>query len=128
VKPTELPDVVVDYWAGGFSHNVPSDYGMGKWRPSLFLPKRFARITLEITGVRVERLQEISEADSIFEGIKRKEMHDGRTVFSAGEGNWSMSPRDSYRAVWESINGPGSWDANPWVWAVEFKRVQGGEV
>lgn len=66
------------------------------------------RIALEITGVRVERLQDISAADAIAEGIAHSTLND---------------PRVEYRWLWESINGDGSWAANPWVWALEFRRV-----
>jgi hypothetical protein len=79
-----------------------------RWRPSIHMPRWASRITLEVTGVRVERLQAISEADAIAEGITHSTMND---------------PRVEYRWLWESINGPGSWDANPWVWVVEFRRV-----
>jgi len=101
------------------------------WKPSIHMPRCASRITLEVTAVRVERLQEISEADAIAEGIT--------TI-------WPDGPRDDggpnhytvdvdpghlngptaatvYRMLWELINGEGSWDANPWVWVVEFKRV-----
>ncbi len=78
-----------------------------KWRPSIHMPRWASRITLEVTGVRVERLQDISEADAISEG----------TPFPCG--GWV----GGYQKLWESIHGPGSWEANPWVWVVEFKRV-----
>ena len=81
-----------------------------RWRPSIYMPRWASRITLEVTGVRVERLQDISEADARAEGISRSECPD-----------WHATT--DYRALWESINGPGSWEANPWVWVVEFKRV-----
>ena len=84
----------------------PSNFG--KLRPSIFMPRSLSRITLEVTGVRVERLQDISEADARAEG----------TPFPFG--GWV----GGYQKLWESINGPGSWEANPWVWVVEFKRVQ----
>lgn len=75
------------------------------WKPSIHMPRKLSRITLEITAVRVERLQDISEADALAEGCV-------------------MRPaRHCYEALWESINGAGSWDANPWVWVVEFKKV-----
>jgi hypothetical protein len=77
------------------------------WHPSIHMHRWASRITLEITGVRVERLQDISEADVIEEGCPREILY--------GTG-W-------YRQLWESINGLASWDANPWVWAVEFKKV-----
>lgn len=96
----------------------------GPWKPSIFMPRWASRITLEVTGVRVERLQEISEDDSVREGAM---FHDGRGI---GHSGWRHDFRDVYAnarssfcALWESINGPGSWAANPWVWVVEFKVV-----
>lgn len=93
-----------------------TDYG-GPWKPGIHMFRRDSRITLEVTGVRVERLQDISEADAISEGLIR-----------CGEGwrgaellPWFASPVGAYRSLWEQINGPGSWDANPWVWVVTFK-------
>lgn len=79
-------------------------------RPSIFIPRVASRITLEIVSVRVERLNDISEADVIAEGCPSEILY--------GTG-W-------YRELWETINGAGSWDENPWVWVVEFKRVING--
>ena len=87
----------------------------GKWRPSIHMPRWASRITLEITSVRVERLQDISEADALEEGITYNDLP-----------NNGLAPRRArtwYCSLWEQINGPGSWDANPWVWVIEFKRV-----
>ena len=84
------------------------------WRPSIHMPRWASRITLEITSVRVERLQDISVADAIAEGCP------------GGEHGDRYAALEQYRALWESINGPGSWDANPWVWAITFKRVEVG--
>ena len=86
--------------------------GAGKLRPSIFMPRVASRITLEVTGVRVERLQEISANDCQAEGIWSQE---GPLTDS----EWI----DGYRILWSHINGPNSWSANPWVWVVEFKRV-----
>ena len=96
-----------------------------RWRPSIHMPRWASRITLEVTGVRVERLCAISEADAAAEGVTQ-----------CGDGGWHAEDtgRDgsspcwdtasgSYRLLWESINGPGSWAANPWVWVVSFRRV-----
>lgn len=103
-----------------------------KWRPSIHMPRAASRITLEVTGVRVERLQDISEADAIAEGIEGFELPEcgGRfwldyrlTDAEAGCSPALKSPVDSYRWLWESINGPGSWDANPFVWVVEFRKL-----
>lgn len=105
------------------------------WRPSIHMPRWASRITLEITGVRVERLHEISESDAIAEGIPEE----SESCERCGDCGWLCiggEPQqcdaqgcgdgaiDAYRALWEEINGPGSWAQNPWVWVVEFKRVQ----
>ena len=96
------------------------------WRPSIHMPRTLSRITLEITAVRVERLQDISEADVMAEGVRRYEA--GSLGMQWDNGIKSITTRGnpaqaSYRWLWESINGAGSWDANPWVWVVAFKRV-----
>jgi hypothetical protein len=78
-------------------------------RPALFMPRAASRILLDIVGVRIERLREISPDDALAEGIA-----------PAGTGG---DPVLAYRNVWERINGAGSWDANPWVWVVEFTRL-----
>lgn len=91
-----------------------------RWRPSIHMPRWVSRIALEITSVRVERLQDISDADCVAEGCGALASAIGCPMTSApGE----TIPRAMYRALWESINGPGSWDANPWVWAVEFRKI-----
>lgn len=98
------------------------DRGGLLWRPSIYMPRAASRITLEITGVRVERLQDISADDAKDEGISEFiggwwcEHDDAEQI--AG-----MTPQEGYRHLWERINGPGSWDANPWVWCVSFRRV-----
>lgn len=81
-------------------------------RPAIFMPRAACRLLLTVTGVSVERLQEISDADAIAEGIKRST--DGIPICNA---------RQWYQVLWEQINGPGSWDLNPWVWVVEFRRL-----
>jgi hypothetical protein len=82
-----------------------------RWTPAIYMPRAASRITLEITGVRVERLQDITAADAIAEGAP------WAACGSPQEG----SHKAGFAQLWESINGAGSWDANPWVWAVEFK-------
>lgn len=83
----------------------------GKLRPGIHMPRWASRITLEVTSVRVERLQDISDADALAEGVDRT--------------NTSISgyAKERYRNLWEQINGPGSWDANPFVWVVEFRKL-----
>lgn len=83
-----------------------------RWRPSIHMPLWASRIVLEITGVRVERLQDISRGDAMAEGCPFPNMAAG------------PDPSDWYRELWNEINGLNSWTANPWVWVVEFKRVK----
>ena len=95
--------------------------GPGKTRVSIHMPRWASRITLEVTGVRVERLQDIDLADALAEGIS-----DTGALILDSAGNEQGGPIAEYAVLWEQINGPGSWDANPWVWVIEFKRVEGG--
>jgi hypothetical protein len=141
-----------------------------RWTPAIHMPRAASRITLEITDVRVQRLQEISEADAIAEGIAElvpvSKRADGLTSaalafaaaatveemprtsrraflggalaaalgFKASPSRpWEVlpermtrapSPQQMYALLWESINGPGSWDASPWVWALTLKQIQ----
>ena len=102
-----------------------------RWRPSIHMPRWASRITLRITDVRVERLQDIegqhpSESDAIAEGVRAIHHGDGDYYYSAFRDvphpkNWS-DPADAFREVWNSINGAGAWDDNPWVWVVGFER------
>lgn len=97
-----------------------TDYG-GPWKPSIHMPRKASRITLEVTSVRVERLQDISGPDCWAEGIAEiREKGDEH-------GDLRGSVTQDYSALWESINGPGSWEANPWVWAIEFRRVENAQ-
>lgn len=81
------------------------------WRPSIHMPRWASRITLEITDVRVERLNAITESDAEAEGITY-----------TGFGDLLV---DGYRYLWKSIYGDDSWQVNPWVWVIEFKRIGG---
>jgi hypothetical protein len=103
------------------------DLGGLRKRPSIFLPRRGSRILLEVTDVRVQRLQDISEDDARAEGAA---FHDGRPIGHHGwrhdinHGVVHSTARDSFMWIWERINGAGSWNANPWVWALTFRRLQ----
>lgn len=92
-------------------------YGKANWIPSIHMPRRYSRILLEVISVRVERLQDISVADAIAEGVEscRDEL--------ATNGCW-YSEDELYSMLWTKINGHGSWNSNPWVWVVEFGRVE----
>ncbi|MDR8400080.1 hypothetical protein NE850_27605 [Paraburkholderia sp. USG1] len=92
------------------------------WRPSIHMPRWASRITLEVIGVRVERLQDCSEQDAIAEGIGKTPAGFWSTYGRSGV-DGTYSPRSSFHCLWELINGAESWAANPWVWVVEFKRV-----
>lgn len=91
------------------------------WRPSIHMPRWASRITLEITDVRVERLNSISQEDAQAEGM---ELTGWRPTYSDPDsGGEVWTPYDNFAQLWESIYGEESWKANPWVWVIEFKMV-----
>ncbi|PYB87144.1 hypothetical protein [Pseudomonas fulva] len=102
------------------------------WKPSIHMPRVASRLLLEVTDVRVERLQDGEgetdfESRYVAEGIHRIHHGDGEHYYhpfksEPGPGNWA-DPFDAWRELWVSINGADSWNANPWVWVVEFKQV-----
>lgn len=102
------------------------------WKPAIHMPRAASRILLEVTNVRVERLQDISEADAIAEGIERPEDMSAEAIAALDiwEGaerrcfNALNQPIHQYRRLWDQINGEGAWDTNPWVWAISFKRIK----
>ena len=103
---------------------APNDAEALKWRPSIHLPRWASRILLEITDVRVERLNAISQEDAQAEGM---ELTGWRPTYSDPDsGGEVLTPYDNFAQLWESIYGEESWKANPWVWVIEFKRVEGG--
>lgn len=97
----------------------PGSYGR-PWKPSIHMPRWASRLTLEITGVRVERLQDISEADARAEGMQACRDDWSRH----GDFDETLADRDLFEVLWEHINGPDSWTVNPWVWIVEFQPHQ----
>lgn len=116
---------------GSYSDETRKDYGL-KWKPSIHMPRHACRLVLEITGVRVERLHQISEDDAVAEGIPEEvepcdQCGGCGWLCIGGEPQQCDAPGcgdgaiDGYRALWEQINGAGSWAANPWVWVVEFR-------
>jgi hypothetical protein len=118
-------------WASYVADGAPTKLDSWGWKlstlPGMFLPRGLSRITLEVTGVRVERLQDISEEDAKAEGcfgFDPEPAREGGTIYSMKGRSSAPSPVAHVRALWESINGPESWKANPWVWVVEFKRLE----
>ncbi len=98
---------------GSASDEARKDFGI-KWKPSIHMPRAVCRILLEITGLRVERLQVITTEQLIAEGLQtRLREHDAECDL-----------QHQWKELWVSLNGQESWDANPWVWAVEFKRIE----
>lgn len=88
-----------------------------KWKPSLFMPKYQCRLFLEITSIRVERLQEITREDAAKEGV---------CFTDDKKPSWVQKhrfPEENFQILWEMINGKHSWAANPWVWVIEFKPI-----
>ncbi|SVJ72236.1 morphogenetic protein [Klebsiella pneumoniae] len=103
---------------------APNDAEALKWRPSIHMPRWASRILLEITNVRVERLNAISQEDAQAEGM---ELTGWRPTYSDPDsGGEVMTPYDNFAELWSSIYGAENWQANPWVWVIEFKRVEGG--
>jgi hypothetical protein len=100
------------------------DYGI-QWKSSIFMPRLASRIQLKITDIRIERLQGISEDDACDEGAGVwAENPDNRPKWSDGSLNKYNNHRQAFQALWQSINGDASWNANPWVWVVEFERIK----
>ena len=122
--------------------DYPVNVGVGRqgWRPSIFMPRWASRILLEVTDVKVERLQEITEEDAIKEGMPDEyPISSAYCPRCAGLGSRSFKTTETgcpncdtakkrFKNLWDSINGrkPGkTWDDNPWVWVIEFRRVKG---
>lgn len=91
-------------------------------RPSIHMPRRASRILLEVTSVRVERLQDISEEQALAEGVRGEPCDHARQACT-DIGCWGDTAKGAFGFLWEQLNGASAWQANPWVWVVEFKRV-----
>ena len=120
--PNEFSGWPVKYEADSAVLNHGAFFGQtdGKTRTSIHMPRWASRITLEVTGVRVETLQDISEADAVAEGCKpiRPELVQDGLIVRPGR-----SAVEEFRLVWEQIHGGGSWEKNPFVWVVTFRRI-----
>lgn len=125
--PEDVPDKIAVYRAdldgeGRFQERLAArgsiSYGYNRWRPSIHMPRWASRITLEITKVRVERVQQITDENAIAEGVPRE--NHAETGY--------YGPRTHFKHLWDSINGKRdggkyAWEKNPWVWVLEFKRI-----
>lgn len=110
--------------------NYPVDIGVGQhgWRPSIFMPKEAARIFLRVTSVRAERVQDITADDVIHEGVKDVDNEIRNQDHTTHESirNWNLAwAQYQFRTLWDSLNAKRGfgWDTNPYVWAIEFERV-----
>ncbi|MCG0493857.1 hypothetical protein L6Q41_19100 [Enterobacter hormaechei] len=115
---------------GGGKFSAAKPNHLWRKRPSIHMPRWASRILLEITDVRVERLNCISETDAEAEGIDMEALSDSQDCYDCIAGH-NMTGRPTatgaFKYLWESIYGSDSWRANPWVWVIEFKRIEGGE-
>lgn len=92
-----------------------------KWKPSIFMPRKASRITLLIKSIRVERLQDVTDSDCLNEGVIPKA---DNKIQSNTEHFIRLNAIIDFKNVWESINGKGSWESNPWVWVIEFEGIK----
>ncbi len=122
------------YKADGDSPSLANPTGISTyarlWKPPIHMPRAAARIFLRVTGVRAERVQEISDSDTISEGITpiRVEGSTNYRDYDQYEAACAEATREAYQVLWDSINrrrdkGAYAWEKNPWVWVYEFERV-----
>ncbi|WP_335898733.1 hypothetical protein [Klebsiella variicola] len=114
---------------GDFTWGDDDGYEDGRscWKPSIHMPRAASRILLEITDVRVERLNAISEEDARAEGIIDGGCLNCGEPEPCGCANPEPDATDAFAYLWQSIYGQESWNANPWVWVISFERIEGGE-
>lgn len=150
---TNEKEETITFRADGTVHHVQDNAGLleekdfGKWKPSIFMPRWASRITLEITDIQVQRIQDISEEDAIAEGIEmevvdqtvRLKDYSNKVADEKFDGQWFQSwssdydnyidddiiCRESFHTLWDSINAKRgyAWESNPWVYAISFKRI-----
>lgn len=133
----DVGDQANDFFAGIRFHYKADDSFVGcwPWKPSIHMPKKAARIFLEVTNVRCERLHDISEDNAIAEGVSKFHHGYGGSPqgiwwkdYLHGGGHNQETARKSFIGLWKSINGKDSWKANPWVWVYEYKKIEKPEV
>lgn len=125
-NPTPIPKSLPEGWTVLFAADGDSVSSPLRWKPSIFMPRWASRITLELTSVRVERVQDISEDDAKAEGV----IEQFRTVVLRPDGGPDYHIPNSYRGgfanLWDSLNAKRGfrWETNPWVWAISFKVIK----
>lgn len=132
VKETWMP---VEHDVQPCRYRATNPSYIGKWKSPMFMPRRFSRVLLDITNIRIERLLEISEADAKAEGIHYADT--GLNQWGQQRPGWSWkrphpmngdhclgSARLAYGNLWNTLHGEDSWDTNPYVWVIEFKRIE----
>jgi len=120
IKPSLLPETHFDDSLLVYRATAENAEPYYTWRPSIFMPRWASRITLRVTGVRVERVQDISQEDAQAEGIERG------TYTNKGHDGWWYDYVDQFRLLWDSINAKHGfgWGANPWVFVIEFEKAE----
>jgi hypothetical protein len=115
--------ILYEFNGDGISELAKDSYGFGKWRNKLFMPEKYARHHIEITDVRVERLQDINDYGCAKEGIVQ---HLNPTLHWSNETDGVMysKPVQAYAALINKINGKGTWESNPFVWVYDFKLIK----
>ncbi|MEZ7136850.1 hypothetical protein [Komagataeibacter sp. SM21] len=123
MAPRHLMDDIdnIDYAASGYMRNPL--WVWGKNRPSMFMPRWASRLTLRITNVRAERLQDISESDAMAEGAPQ--YSSSTKIKRPFSPDWKGHYKRGFQAVWDACYGPEHWDANPWVWVYDFEVIRG---
>lgn len=122
-SPAQIDSFAAVLWLADNAKRLNGPEEWGRYRHARFMPRWASRITLEITDVRVERLQSITEKDAIAEGVERFGNR-WRHYFYPDEPHSAFEfAKNSYASLWEKINGPGSWVANPYVWVISFKKL-----
>lgn len=102
---------------GAMCHTIPTWEWVKSGLPSIFMPRIAAREWVEITDVRPERLWDITPIEIAMEGVFP-------STFNQDGADLASDYRSRWRELWESINGPGSWDANPYIWRYQFERIE----
>jgi hypothetical protein len=131
IRPYNVGDILwvretFENYQGAYNYKA-GKYGLlgEKWKPSIFMPKEAARIFLRVADVRIEKLQDISEEDAIAEGIETEKEDVPVIPYKdyLGKYNYYSNPINSFKSLWEFINGEQSWEDNPYVWVISFEET-----